>query len=907
MAPGSRGVGAVFVHFSDEDSGQTGDAIGEPRVPRRSLESLSFQRTRARGSTCCEQERLCARRRLSGRKNAFCSQRVFSQILSQFARIFDLAPDVGFSTFLVPSESLRCLFLQGSGFAGNPSLDLIPARPDKILAIREFLVVHECVFFPMCPGSQINLLRVRKTLCASVATSVGKFRNFQQNLISSACFHARGRRSSRCRISTILVSSESLCYLLFQRYRPCTEASLGSQDMILANGGRRNVPYAKGIGIEALITFFRMVKEWSVQFSLRSGQQSGQTLVKLGQPWSNLVEFGQSPPNSWKCIPDYISRVSGHDHAGSVRAVPFYIPTPEKIPWEFEDVFPEEMPNELPPIEALSTRLILCPKLLFQTDQPIGVIQRRQRSFRGNKIDLKSVYHQIRMKEGDESKTAFKTKYGLYEWLVMPFGLTNAPSTFMRLMNHVLRAFIGKFVVVYFDDILVYNKDLNEHTEHLRNVFDVLRYEKLYANFKKYNFCMEKVVFLGYVVSTIGIEVDEEKVKAIKKWPTPKSITEVRSFHGLASFYRRFVKDFSTLAAPLTEDRRPIAFFSEKLSGASLKYPTYDKELYALVCLLTSMSAKMLRFEYVKDMYADDADFSDVYKACDKATFDKFYKHDDLMPLPVDGRSSLDRQKNAELVKSLHERVQLQIAQKNERVAAQANKGQRRVIFEPGDWVWVHMCKERFPAHRRTKLHPRGDEPFHILEKINDNAYKVDLPSEYKVSATFNVSDLSPFDVGKDSRSNPFEERGNDGNQGGPSLKDPLQVSDGPITRSRAKKIKEAISDGSELSPPPLTSTTFRSTFQPSDLVLYGEDLLDALDGLSLQQILSFLSTKLGLSSRHQDLLRRWMFGEHRVGGIVPVRVSLNYPLAQGSKPSAVLDIDCCGYSCNLMDFGQAS
>uniref|UniRef100_A0A2N9ERF9 Uncharacterized protein n=1 Tax=Fagus sylvatica TaxID=28930 RepID=A0A2N9ERF9_FAGSY len=96
MAPGSRGVGAVFVHFSGEDSGQTGDAIGEPRVPRRSWESLSFQRTRARGSTCCEQERLCARRRLSGRKNAFSSQRVFSQILSQFAHIFDLAPDVRF-------------------------------------------------------------------------------------------------------------------------------------------------------------------------------------------------------------------------------------------------------------------------------------------------------------------------------------------------------------------------------------------------------------------------------------------------------------------------------------------------------------------------------------------------------------------------------------------------------------------------------------------------------------------------------------------------------------------------------------------------------------------------------------------------------------------------------------------
>ena len=109
----------------------------------------------------------------------------------------------------------------------------------------------------------------------------------------------------------------------------------------------------------------------------------------------------------------------------------------------------------------------------------------------------------------------------------MPFGLTNAPSTFMRLMNHVMRAFIGKFVLVYFDDILVYNKSLNEHVEHLRCVLNVLRNEKLYANFKKCTFCLEKVVFLGYVVSAKGI--DEEKVKSIKEWPTPKSITEVRS------------------------------------------------------------------------------------------------------------------------------------------------------------------------------------------------------------------------------------------------------------------------------------------------------------------------------------------------------------------------------------------
>jgi len=167
------------------------------------------------------------------------------------------------------------------------------------------------------------------------------------------------------------------------------------------------------------------------------------------------------------------------------------------------------------------------------------------------KIYLKSGYNQIQIKLGDEWKTTFKSKFGLYEWLVMPFGLTNAPSTFMRLMHHVPRPFIGKFVVVYFDDILIYSLSLEDHEKHVRQVLETLRKEKLYANPKKCVFAIDHIDFLGFVVSFKGVHVDDEKVATIRDWPTSTNVSEVRSFHGLVGFYRRFVKDFSTIAAPL--------------------------------------------------------------------------------------------------------------------------------------------------------------------------------------------------------------------------------------------------------------------------------------------------------------------------------------------------------------------
>ena len=170
-----------------------------------------------------------------------------------------------------------------------------------------------------------------------------------------------------------------------------------------------------------------------------------------------------------------------------------------------------------------------------------------------SKIDLRSGYYQIRIWDDDEWKTAFKTKGGLFEWLVMPFGLSNAPSTFMRLMNRVFMPYISRFVVVYFNDILIYSRSEQEHYQHLTEVIRVPEREKLFGNPKKCTFFVEEVIFLGYVVTEDGIKVDNSKIEAIRSWPTPRSIHDVRSFHGLALFYRQFTRDFSTIMALMTE------------------------------------------------------------------------------------------------------------------------------------------------------------------------------------------------------------------------------------------------------------------------------------------------------------------------------------------------------------------
>ncbi|KAA3466005.1 Retrotransposon protein [Gossypium australe] len=168
-----------------------------------------------------------------------------------------------------------------------------------------------------------------------------------------------------------------------------------------------------------------------------------------------------------------------------------------------------------------------------------------------SKIDLCSGCYQLQVKDLDVPKTAFRTRYRHYEFLVMPFGLTDAPTVFMDLMNKIFKPYLDRFVVVYSDDILVYSRDENEHADHLRIVSQTLREKQLYAKFSKCEFWLQKVGFLGHIVSAEGIRVDPNKILAIN-WKPPKNVSEVRSFQGLARYYKRFVQGFSMIASPMT-------------------------------------------------------------------------------------------------------------------------------------------------------------------------------------------------------------------------------------------------------------------------------------------------------------------------------------------------------------------
>ncbi|GBG83825.1 hypothetical protein CBR_g37625 [Chara braunii] len=199
-----------------------------------------------------------------------------------------------------------------------------------------------------------------------------------------------------------------------------------------------------------------------------------------------------------------------------------------------------------------------------------------------SKIDLKFGYHQIEVHPDDQYKTAFRTSYGHYEFIVMPFGLTNAPATFQCCMNDLFRPWLNRFVVVYLDDILVFSRTLEEHQGHLRQVLEKLREANFKINAKKCDWAKTQVLYLGHILDGDDVKPEDSKIAAIRDWPTPRTLTELRSFLGLANYYRKFVRNFSTIAAPLRRLLRKetiwkwdkdCTFAMKKLKQALIEYP----------------------------------------------------------------------------------------------------------------------------------------------------------------------------------------------------------------------------------------------------------------------------------------------------------------------------------------------
>ena len=178
-----------------------------------------------------------------------------------------------------------------------------------------------------------------------------------------------------------------------------------------------------------------------------------------------------------------------------------------------------------------------------------------------SKIDLCTSYHQLKVMEADIPKTMFRKQYGHFEFTMMPFRLSNSPAAFMDLMHRVFQPYLDQFVMVFNDDILIYSKSKEEHEDHLRVVLQALRDHQLYAKFIKCEFWLTEVRVLGHVVLAPGVSIDPEKVEAVMNWERPKSIFKIRNFLGLAGYYKRFIEDFSRLAAPMTKlTRKEVKF-----------------------------------------------------------------------------------------------------------------------------------------------------------------------------------------------------------------------------------------------------------------------------------------------------------------------------------------------------------
>jgi hypothetical protein len=215
-----------------------------------------------------------------------------------------------------------------------------------------------------------------------------------------------------------------------------------------------------------------------------------------------------------------------------------------------------------------------------------------------SKIDLRLGYHQIKIRQEDIPKMAFSTRYGLYEFTVMSFGLTNAPAYFMYLMNSIFMEELDVFVVIFIDDILIYSKNRDEHARHIHIVLQKLWEHRLYAKFSKCEFWLEKVSFLGHILSKDGVAVDPSKVQDVLEWKQPRNVTGIWSFLGLTGYYRRFIENFSKIAKPMTELLK---------NGVKFRWSRASEEAFQALkdCLTTAPVLAQPNIHKNLDIYCD--------------------------------------------------------------------------------------------------------------------------------------------------------------------------------------------------------------------------------------------------------------------------------------------------------------